>query len=99
MPLYCTPPDFRADGGQVSERIAITGSGAIACGIGAVAALNGHEVLLLARSAESAERALARIKVLGERSRQGFVLDGVTAATHAAAAGDCTFVIEAIAED
>lgn len=68
------------------ETLGITGSGAIACGL-ARAAASSHEVLLWARSAESADRACARIQ------------DAARVVTELAELGACSVVVEAIAED
>jgi 3-hydroxybutyryl-CoA dehydrogenase len=82
----------------LEERLGIAGSGAIACGLAATAARVG-EVLLWARSEESAKRAHATIsrncaKLLGgevdpERVRIVSDLDGLSSAT---------FLIEAVIE-
>jgi len=71
----------------MSERVAIAGSGAVACGLADVAA-RVCETVLLARSEASARRA-------GER------LEGTDVRVEAdpAALGEPTFVIEAVAED
>ena len=68
------------------ETLGITGSGAIACGL-ARAAASSHEVLLWARSAESADRACARIQ------------DAARVVTELSELGACSVVVEAIAED
>ena len=82
----------------MEERLGIAGSGAIACGLAATAAKNG-EVLLWARSPESAKRAHATIsrncaKLLGGEVDPDHVkivadLDGLDSAT---------FLVEAVAE-
>jgi 3-hydroxybutyryl-CoA dehydrogenase len=82
----------------LEERLGIAGSGAIACGLAATAAKNG-EVLMWARSPESAERAHATIsrncaKLLGGEVDPDHVkivtdLDGLDSAT---------FLIEAVVE-
>jgi 3-hydroxybutyryl-CoA dehydrogenase len=82
----------------LEERLGIAGSGAIACGLAAAAARNG-EVLLWARSPESAKRAYATIsrncaKLLGgevdpEHVKVVTDLDGLDSAT---------FLIEAVVE-
>ena len=83
-----------------TEHIGIAGSGAIACGIAAVAAVHHDEVVLLARSQESAERARSSIDKLFKRlSKNGGEPEGVSVATEHAAIADATFVIEAIAEE
>jgi 3-hydroxybutyryl-CoA dehydrogenase len=86
------------DGPIVKERLAIAGSGAIACGLAATAAHHGP-VLLLARSARSAER--ARAKVESTLSRLGAEVDPehVQVATDREALADATFVVEAVIED
>jgi 3-hydroxybutyryl-CoA dehydrogenase len=79
----------------VSERLAIAGSGAIACGLAAVAATRGP-VSVWARSDGSCERAIAKVNALCEKlgtepdvtiSRDPDVLVGAT------------FIVEAVVED
>ncbi|HEX4563022.1 MAG TPA: 3-hydroxyacyl-CoA dehydrogenase family protein [Solirubrobacteraceae bacterium] len=79
-------------------RIAVAGSGAIACGLAATAAHHGP-VLLLARSDSSAER--ARAAVLETLERLGAEVDPehVEVVTDQEAIADATFVVEAIVED
>jgi len=79
-------------------RIAVAGSGAIACGLAATAAHHAP-VLLLARSSSSAER--ARAAVLSTLERLGAEVDPehVQVATDHDALADATFVVEAIIED
>jgi 3-hydroxybutyryl-CoA dehydrogenase len=82
----------------VNERLAVVGSGAIACGLAATAAHHGP-VLLLARSETSAERARATVeKTLG---RMGAEVDPehVQIATERDALREATFVVEAVIED
>ncbi|MDP9385224.1 MAG: 3-hydroxyacyl-CoA dehydrogenase family protein [Actinomycetota bacterium] len=67
--------------------LGIAGSGAIACGLAAVAAARG-EVLLWARSDASADRAEAKLGDCGAR-----------VVTDLDALAEATFVVEAIAED
>lgn len=81
----------------MNERIAIAGSGAIACGLATTASPEG-EVLLLARSEASADRARTSIEKLCGRL-EGASADTVTVTTDMAALGDATVVVEAIAED
>jgi 3-hydroxybutyryl-CoA dehydrogenase len=80
------------------ERLAIAGSGAIACGLAATAAHHGP-VLLLARSVDSAER--ARVKVEQTLARMGAEVDPehVQVVTDPQALADATFVVEAVVED
>ena len=86
----------------MSKRLAIAGSGAIACGLAATAAHHGP-VLLLARSETSAERARATVeKTL---SRLGAEVDRVGGfhdiqiVTDPQALAPATFVVEAVVED
>src|ERR1700724_3337558 len=81
-----------------SKRLAVVGSGAIACGLAATAAHHGP-VLLLARSESSAER--ARETVEKTLSRLGADIDPehVQIATDPAALAAATFVVEAVVED
>jgi 3-hydroxybutyryl-CoA dehydrogenase len=81
----------------VSETVGIAGSGAIACGLAAIAAERGH-VVVWARSDDSVQRAQARVSKLCERA--GASVNGnVRVCSDAAALGDATFVVEAIVED
>jgi 3-hydroxybutyryl-CoA dehydrogenase len=81
----------------VSETVGIAGSGAIACGLAAVAAQCGH-VVVWARSDDSAERAQARVARLCERG--GVNVNGnVRVCRDASSLSDATFVVEAIVED
>ena len=82
----------------MSKRLAVAGSGAIACGLAATAAHHGP-VLLLARSEESAERARATVeKTLG---RLGVEVDPehVEIVTDPRLLAEATFVVEAVVED
>ncbi|MEJ7784504.1 MAG: 3-hydroxyacyl-CoA dehydrogenase family protein [Solirubrobacteraceae bacterium] len=83
----------------MQERLGIAGSGAIACGLAATAARHADDVVLWARSDESAARARAAVeKVCGR-------LSGAVQATHVRVVTDmaelnaATYVVEAIAED
>ena len=80
------------------ERLGVAGSGAIACGLAATAARHG-EVLLWARSSASAQRARGTVeKVCGRLS--GEVNAGhVKIVEDLADLGECSLVVEAIAED
>ncbi|HEV2821213.1 MAG TPA: 3-hydroxyacyl-CoA dehydrogenase NAD-binding domain-containing protein, partial [Solirubrobacteraceae bacterium] len=81
----------------MDERIAIAGSGAIACGLATTASPKG-EVLLLARSDPSADRARTSVEKLCGRL-EGASADNVTVTTDMADLRDATVVVEAIAED
>ncbi len=85
-------------GQTVSKRLAVAGSGAIACGLAATAAHHGP-VLLLARSESSADRARATVE--RTLSRLGAEIDPehVQIVTDPAALADATFVVEAVVED
>jgi 3-hydroxybutyryl-CoA dehydrogenase len=81
----------------VSERLAIAGSGAIACGLAAVAAGRGH-VTVFARSDGSCDKAQAKVEKLCEKL--GVHVNGnVTISRDPEVLRDATFVVEAIVED
>lgn len=82
----------------LDERLAIVGSGAIACGLAATAAHRGP-VLLLARSEDSADR--ARRTVEKTLARLGAEIDPqhVQIVTDRDALAQAEFVVEAIVED
>jgi 3-hydroxybutyryl-CoA dehydrogenase len=82
----------------VDKRLAIAGSGAIACGLAATAAHHGP-VLLLARSTLSAARARARVEQT--LSRLGVEVDPahVQVVTDLDALTEATFAVEAVVED
>ena len=82
----------------MNERIAIVGSGTIACGLAATAAHHGP-VLLLARSLQSAERAKATVEKTLSRMEAEVDPEHVQIVTDTAAIADATFVVEAIVED
>jgi 3-hydroxybutyryl-CoA dehydrogenase len=86
----------------VDERLAIVGSGAIACGLAATAAH--HEggwgpVLLLARSEDSAERARATVEKTLSRLGADVDPEYVQIVTDPHAIAEATFVVEAVIED
>lgn len=81
----------------MSEKLAIAGSGAIACGLAAVAAEHG-EVLLWARSDDSAARAKATVtKTCGRM--EGVNADNIRIVTDLNEFAGATFLVEAIVED
>ena len=82
----------------MQERLAIVGSGAIACGLAATAAHHGP-VLLLARSQNSADR--ARASVEKTLSHLGAEVDPehVGIVTDPDALAQATFVVEAVVEE
>jgi len=82
----------------VSKRLAVAGSGAIACGLAATAAHHGP-VLLLARSASSAERAEAAVEKTLTRLGAEVDPEHVQVVTDPQALSAATFVVEAVIED
>jgi len=85
-------------GQSINERVGVAGSGAIACGLAAVAA-RGGEVVLWARSDASAEKARGRIAKLIERCGWEVPAD-VEVTTHLERLGEhATYVVEAIVEE
>ena len=81
----------------MSERLAIAGSGAIACGLAAVAATRG-EVTVFARSDASCDKADAKVRSICEKL--GASVNGnVHVSRDPAVLRDATFVVEAIVED
>jgi 3-hydroxybutyryl-CoA dehydrogenase len=82
----------------VAEQLGIAGSGAIACGLAAVAAQHA-DVLLWARSEASAERAKTTIqKHCGKLSEEP-IADRVTVVTELDGLAPASFLVETIAED
>ena len=80
----------------MSERVGIAGSGAIACGLAAVAAQRGP-VVVWARSGGSAEKATAQVHKLCEKA--GASVNGLRVTCDAAELAGASFVVEAIVED
>jgi 3-hydroxybutyryl-CoA dehydrogenase len=81
-----------------SKRLAVAGSGAIACGLAATAAHHGP-VLLLARSQSSAERASQRVEQTLSKLGAEVDPEHVQVVTDPAALAQATFVVEAVVED
>ena len=81
----------------MTERLGIAGSGAIACGLAAVAAQRGR-VVVWARSDTSAKRFRAKLAKLLERYEEGRG-DAVRVTTDPGDLAAATFVVEAIVED
>ena len=79
----------------MSKRLAIAGSGAIACGLAATAAHHGP-VLLLARSESSADRARATVEKTLSRLQAEVDPEHVEIVTDSAALAEATFVVEAV---
>ena len=82
----------------MNERLAIVGSGAIACGLAATAAHHGP-VLLLARSDSSAERARATVEKTLSRLEAEVDPQHVQIVTDVGALAQSSFVVEAVVED
>jgi 3-hydroxybutyryl-CoA dehydrogenase len=82
----------------VDERVAIVGSGAIACGLAATASANG-QVVLWARSESSADRARAAVEKVCSKLDEGVDAGRVSVATDLDAVADATIVVEAVVED
>lgn len=82
----------------MEERLAIAGSGAIACGLAAVATRLG-DVALLVRSEASADRARAAVAGHHERLGEAAGPGAVRVTTDAHDLTDATVLVEAVAED
>jgi 3-hydroxybutyryl-CoA dehydrogenase len=82
----------------VTDRLAIAGSGAIACGLAATAAHHGP-VLLLARSARSAQRARREVERALRRANVRVDPEHVQVVTDGQELASSTFVVEAVVED
>jgi 3-hydroxybutyryl-CoA dehydrogenase len=83
--------------GSGPERVGVAGSGAIACGLAAVAARHAP-VLLWARSDASAGKAAAKVHRLMERCEWAGA-DNLEVTTSLGDLGDAGFVVEAIVEE
>jgi 3-hydroxybutyryl-CoA dehydrogenase len=82
----------------VEERLAIAGSGTIACGLAATAARHG-EVVLLARSEASADRARASVDTICGCLSGEVNARHVRVETNVEAVAEASFLVEAIVED
>ena len=82
----------------MSNRLAVAGSGAIACGLAATAAHHGP-VLLLARSEDSAERARATVEKTLTRLGAEVDPEHVEIVTDPSALAEASFVVEAVVEE
>jgi 3-hydroxybutyryl-CoA dehydrogenase len=82
----------------VDERVAVVGSGAIACGLAATASANG-QVVLWARSDSSAERARKTVEKVCSKLDEGVDAGRVSVATDLDAVADASIVVEAVVED
>ena len=85
-------------GERVQERLGIAGAGTIACGLATAAARNG-EVILWARSPESAQRARNTVAKTAAKLTDGALdPDRVQIVTDLDALSEATFLVEAIIE-
>jgi 3-hydroxybutyryl-CoA dehydrogenase len=82
----------------VEERVAVVGSGAIACGLAAVASAHG-DVLLWARSDESARRARKTLDKVCGKLDPSVDATRVTVATDLDELAGATVIVEAVVED
>ena len=83
----------------MNEKLGIAGSGTIACGLAAVASAD-TEVILWARSPESANRAQISVeKSCGRLAEQGADIERVRFVTDIDELKHATYVVEAIVED
>ena len=82
----------------MSKRLAIAGSGAIACGLAATAAHHGP-VLLLARSDSSAERARATVEKTLDKLGAEVDPEHIQIVTDPQELAPATYVVEAVVED
>ncbi|MGH2854977.1 MAG: 3-hydroxyacyl-CoA dehydrogenase family protein [Solirubrobacteraceae bacterium] len=82
----------------MNERVAIVGSGAIACGLAATAAHHGP-VLLLARSESSADRARTSVDITLARLATEVDPEHVEVVTDVQELAPASFVVEAVVED
>ena len=84
---------------MLNEKLGIAGSGTIACGLAAVAS-SGGDVLLWARSEESAERARSSVaKTCLRLAEAGADADRVQVVTDVDELARATYLVEAIVED
>jgi 3-hydroxybutyryl-CoA dehydrogenase len=93
-----TNEEQAAEVAPLPETLAVAGSGTIACGLAAVAARHG-EVLLLVRSAASAERARASVDKICSRLGDEVDPAQVKIVTEPSDVGHATYVVEAIVEN
>src|SRR5919108_4572656 len=81
------------------ERLAIAGSGTIACGLASCALARGFEVTILARSDESAGRATAALEMDAEKRDERGALERLCVTTALQELRRSTVVVEAVTED
>jgi 3-hydroxybutyryl-CoA dehydrogenase len=84
----------------LDERLGIAGAGAIACGLAATATQAGGEVLLWARSEQSADRARSTVTKTFEKLDWAHLdPEHVKIVTELDELGAATFIVEAVVED
>jgi 3-hydroxybutyryl-CoA dehydrogenase len=81
------------------ERLGVAGSGTVACGVAAAAALRGLDMKLWSRSAASADRAERQLDEEWSRAGESAAGERVELVEHLADLGDATVVVEAVRED
>ncbi len=81
------------------ERLAVVGSGTVACGLAACALGRGFDVVLLARSEESAQRARTAVENDCERLGQGSAARRLAVSQELAALARSKVAVEAVIED
>jgi 3-hydroxybutyryl-CoA dehydrogenase len=84
--------------GPLPERLALVGGGAIGCGLAAAAARHG-EVILWARSPDSADRARSSLEGVCAKLDPEVAADRIQITTELEDLASGTFVVESIAED
>src|SRR4051795_6039087 len=82
-----------------SEHVGVAGSGAVACGLAAVAAMHGMPVKLWARSAGSQDRAERELERQWSRGTDSAAADRVEVVRSLVDLSDSTLVVEAVRED
>jgi 3-hydroxybutyryl-CoA dehydrogenase len=104
----CIAVSGAADHGRPEEalastkRLGIAGSGAIACGLAVTGATHGQQVMLLARSEKSAERARETVdKTIAKMRERGAEIDPelVQITANPRDLAGCSYVVEAVVED
>jgi 3-hydroxybutyryl-CoA dehydrogenase len=95
---YLVDSPVNEPGDKVEERVAVVGSGAIACGLAAIASAHG-DVLLWARSEDSAQRARATVNKVCGKLDPSVDASRVSVTTDLGVVADATVVVEAIVED
>lgn len=98
MGSFDVSPALRAWDEASEERLGIAGSGAIACGLAATAAEHG-DVVMLARSRASAQRARRVVGQVCAKIGRPAVADNVRIVSDASGLASATFLVEAVIED